>query len=380
MNRLMNLLVLLLFVTVLLVFSGCVTTQKNLNMSDFGTLPCGTKAKLYTLRNQNGMVLEVTNYGGIIVSLYVPDRRGNLADIVLGYDNVQAYVKGSPYFGAIVGRYANRISRGKFTLDGKTYTLATNNDGNHLHGGLKGFDKVLWDAQPFATDDGPGLKLHYLSKDGQEGYPGNLDVTVTYVVTNNNELKVDFKAVTDKPTICNLTQHSYFNLKGQGNGDILDHRLMISADYFTPVDETLITTGQILPVKGTPMDFIKFTAIGARVGEDFQQLIFGGGYDHNWVLNKNSRGQMTLAASVYESTSGRVMEVWTTEPGLQFYCGNFLDGSNVGKEGKVYNHRNGFCLETQHYPDSPNHPEFPSVVLRPGQQYSHSTIFKFTTK
>ena len=262
MDRLTSLLVLLLSVTALLVFSGCVETQKNLNMRDFGTLPCGTKAKLYTLRNQNGMIMAVTDYGGIIVSLYVPDRQGNLADIVLGYDNVQTCIKGSPYFGAIVGRYANRICKGRFTLDGKAYTLARNNDGNHLHGGLRGFDKVLWDAEPFETDDGPGLKLHYLSKDGQEGYPGNLDVTVTYVLTNNNELKVDFDAATDKPTICNLSQHSYFNLKGHGNGDILDHQLMINADYFTPVDEALIPTGRLLPVKATPMDFTKSIAPG----------------------------------------------------------------------------------------------------------------------
>lgn len=360
--------------------SGCVDDKKNPDVKDFGVLSDGTKAKLYTIVNKNGLTMQVTDYGGIIVSLSVPDKDGNISDIVLGYDNVADYVKDSPYFGAIVGRYANRICKGEFSLNSNTYTLAKNNGNNHLHGGLKGFDKVLWDIKEFKTDNGPGLKLHYLSKDGEEGYPGNLDITVTYVLTNDNELKVDYKATTDRTTICNLSQHSYFNLKGQGNGDILDHQLMINADYFTPVDETLIPTGEILSVNNTPMDFTKLTAIGARVGDDFQQLKFGRGYDHNWVLNKGSEEQMTLAASVYEPTSGRVMEVWTTEPGMQFYCGNFLDGSNIGKSGKPYNYRNGFCLETQHYPDSINQPNFPSVILRPGQTYHHSTIFKFSTK
>ena len=379
MDKLLNVLTSFL-VALVLVFSGCVNNQENMKVKDFGKLSDGTKVKLYTLTNENGLIMDVTNYGGIIVRLAVPDRDGHFADVVLGYDHLADYIKDTPYFGAIVGRCANRICKGKFTLEGKEYTLAINNGPNHLHGGLKGFDKAVWDAEMFKSDNGPGLKLHYLSKDGEEGYPGNLDVTVTYVLTNDNEVKINYKAVTDQPTVCNISQHSYFNLKGQGNGDILGHQIMINADNFTPVDETLIPTGQIVSVKDTPMDFTTFTAIGARVNDAYQQLKFGNGYDHNWVLNKSKEGQMSLAASVYEPTTGRVMEVWTTEPGVQFYCGNFLDGSNIGKNGKAYNFRNGFCLETQHYPDSINHPEFPSVILRPGQQYNHATTFKFKTK
>jgi len=379
MDKLLNVLTSFL-VALVLVFSGCVNNQENMKVKDFGKLSDGTKVKLYTLTNENGLIMDVTNYGGIIVRLAVPDRDGHFADVVLGYDHLADYIKDTPYFGAIVGRCANRICKGKFTLEGKEYTLAINNGPNHLHGGLKGFDKAVWDAEMFKSDNGPGLKLHYLSKDGEEGYPGNLDVTVTYVLTNDNEVKINYKAVTDQPTVCNISQHSYFNLKGQGNGDILGHQIMINADNFTPVDETLIPTGQIVSVKDTPMDFTTFTAIGARVNDAYQQLKFGNGYDHNWVLNKSKEGQMSLAASVYEPTTGRVMEVWTTEPGVQFYCGNFLDGSNIGKNGKAYNFRNAFCLETQHYPDSINHPEFPSVILRPGQQYNHATTFKFKTK
>ncbi len=342
-------------------------------------LPDCSGARLYALSNDSGLSATVTNYGGIILDLMVPDKDGIIEDVVLGYEKIEDYVKASPYFGALIGRYCNRIGNGKFVLDGATYDLAINDGKNHLHGGLKGFDKVVWDAAEDQTPEGPSLKLHYLSKDSEEGYPGNLDVNVTYTLTNNNELRIDYRATTDKTTICNLTQHSYFNLKGQGDGDILGHELMIDADSFTVVDEGSIPTGEIRSVKDTPMDFRNSAPIGDRIDADYQQIKYGLGYDHCWVLNKESN-EITLGARVVEPQSGRVMEVWTTEPGMQFYCGNFLDGSNVGKGGKVYNRRNGFCLETQHFPDSPNKSNFPSVVLRPGETYETTTIYKFLTK
>lgn len=348
--------------------------------SDFGLLFDGRGASLYTLTNKNGLVAKITNYGGIVTELWVPDKTGVMGDIVLGFDSVSDYVKDSPYFGCIVGRYGNRIAKGRFTLDGVTYTLATNNNGkNHLHGGMKGFDKVLWQAEPIKAQDGVGLRLRYFSKDREEGYPGNLDVTVVYTLTNANELRIDYTATTDKPTVCNLTHHGYFNLAGQGNGDILGHILTINADHYTPADDGLIPTGQITAVKGTPMDFTAPTAIGARINCDDEQIKFGGGYDHNWVLNKKG-DEMTLAASVYEPTRGRVMEIWTTEPAVQFYAGNFLDGTLIGKGGNVYNHRYGFCLETQHYPDSPNQSHFPSTTLCPEQTYRTTTVHKFATQ
>jgi len=345
----------------------------------FGSTPEGKKADLFTLTNPNGLVAKITNYGCIVTELHVPDRDGKFADIVLGFDNLDDYIKDTPYFGAVVGRYGNRIAKGKFTLNGKEYSLAVNNDQNHLHGGLKGFDKVIWDAQAMNTKDGPALKLTYLSPDGEEGYPGNLSCTVIYTLTNKNELKISYEAETDKPTPINLTHHSYFNLAGHDAGDILAHEIMIDADRTTPVDEGLIPTGQIAPVKGTPMDFKKPTPIGARIDQQVEQLKFGRGYDHNWVLNNNN-GDLALACSVYEPTTGRVMDLYTTEPGLQFYSGNFLDGSNIGKGGTVYNLRNGFCLETQHFPDSPNRPEFPSVILQPGQKYKHVTAYRFSAR
>ena len=346
----------------------------------FGQTPDGQDVALYKLTNANGMRAEITNYGGIVVRLLVPDKDGQLGDVVLGYDKLADYIEDTPYFGCIVGRYGNRIAKGKFSIDGTEYTLATNNNENHLHGGIKGFDKVVWEAETLRCPKGVGLKLTYTSKDGEEGYPGNLKTTVIYRLLNCNSLKIEYEAETDKPTVVNLTNHSYWNLAGPGDGDILSHELKINADNCTPVDGGLIPTGEIAPVKGTPLDFTKATAIGARVNADDEQIKFGGGYDHNFVLNKPKPGEMTLAATVYEPTTGRVMKVLTTEPGVQFYCGNFLDGSNVGKGGKVYKHRYGFCLETQHYPDSPNQANFPSVVLRPGQKYETTTIYKFSTK
>ena len=339
----------------------------------------GKEVFLFTLTNVNGLAAKITNYGAIVTQLSVPDAKGNFDDVVLGYDKLADYLKDTPYFGAVVGRYGNRIAKGHFALDGVEYTLAINNPPNTLHGGEKGFDKAVWNAEPFQTADEVGLKLTYLSKDGEEGYPGNLTAVVKYSLTNKNELKIAYGATTDKATVLNLTNHSYWNLAGAGKGDILSHEVMLNADKFTPVDANLITTGEIRPVQGTPMDFTKPVAIGARVNQDDQQLKFGNGYDHNWVLNRTGDG-LSLAARVSEPTTGRVMEVWTTQPGVQFYCGNFLDGSNIGKGGRAYKHRYGFCLETQHFPDSPNKPQFPSVVLRPGQKYSQTTVFRFLTK
>jgi len=363
-----------ILVVMVLCLSGCKRegTKMSINKEAFGTTTNGKKVDLYTLTNANGLEAKITNYGGIVTSLKVPDRNGNFADIVLGYDTLDEYIKKSPYFGAIVGRYGNRIAKGKFTLNGTEYTLAKNNGPNHLHGGIKGFDKVVWNAEPVQDEMGVSLKLTYLSKDGEEGYPGNLSCTVIYTLTNENELKISYEAETDKPTVINLTHHSYFDLAGYDSGDILGHELMLNADHFTPVDEQLIPTGQIKPVKETPMDFTKPTTIGSRMAQ------VKGGYDHNYVLN-NSDGSLALAGSVYEPTGGRVMQVYTTEPGIQFYSGNFLDGSIKGK-GVIYNKHSGFCLETQHFPDSPNKPNFPSTVLRPGQKYTHLTIYKFSSK
>jgi len=353
--------------------------EMNITKEPFGKAD-GRDVHLYRLTNAQGMRVDITNYGAIVVRLFAPDRHGQLDDIVLGYDTLEEYLKDTPYFGAIVGRYGNRIAKGRFTVDGVQYKLATNNNGNHLHGGRKGFDKVVWDAEPVRKPDAVGLKLTYLSRDGEEGYPGNLRCTVTYWLTGDNELAIEYEATTDKATPVNLTHHGYWALAGQGVRDILDHELMLNADRFTPVDAGLIPTGELRPVSRTPMDFTKPTRIGARIDEDDEQLRHGKGYDHNWVLNKEKPGEMSLAARVYEPTSGRIMEVYTTEPGIQFYAGNFLDGSNVGKGGRVYNHRFGFCLETQHFPDSPNHPNFPSTILRPGERYHTKTVYRFRAK
>jgi len=353
-------------------------TPTDIDVQNFGKTPEGKQVRLYTLTNANALKAQVMTYGAIVTSLQVPDKKGQMDDIVLGYDNLQDYIKETPYFGAIVGRYGNRIGKGTFTLDGVTYTLATNNNENHLHGGIKGFDKVVWDDEPVWRPDGVGVKLSYLSRDGEEGYPGNLKATVTYVLTNDNELRIEYEAATDKATPVNLTHHGYFNFTG-AERDILGHELKLNADKFTPVDAGLIPTGELRPVAGTPMDFTRSAAIGARIENEYEQLQFGGGYDHNWVLNKKG-AKMTLAATVYEPTTGRVMKVYTTEPGIQFYAGNFLDGTLTGKEGRVYKHRYGFCLETQHYPDSPNKPNFPSTILRPGQKHETTTIFRFSTR
>ena len=347
--------------------------------SSFGTTKDGQKVDLYTLTNANGLVAKISNYGGTVTELWVPDRDGNLGDIVLGFDNLKDYEEKSPYFGCLIGRYGNRIGKAKFTLDGTTYKLNANDGKNHLHGGVKGFDKVVWEAEPVQNSNGVGLTLHYLSKDMEEGYPGNLDVTVVYTLTHKDELKIDYTATTDKPTVCNLTNHNYYNLAGQGVCSNSENQLYINADYFTPVDEGLITTGELRPVKGTPFDFTRLTAIGERIDSNDTQMKYGGGYDHNWVLNKKGK-KMTLAAKVYEPTTGRIMIISTTEPGLQFYSGNFLDGTLVGKNGKVYKHRYAYCLETQHYPDSPNKPEFPTTMLRPGQTYKTTTVHKFMTE
>jgi len=345
----------------------------------FGTTLDGKPVDLYTLTNSHGLEVRVMTYGGIIVSLRVPDQKGHLDDVVLGYDKLDGYLEKTPYFGAIIGRYGNRIANGKFTLDGKEYALAKNNGPNALHGGIKGFDKVVWQAEPFEKKQEAGLILRYNSPDGEEGYPGNLKATVTYTLTDQNEIILDYQATTDKATPINLTNHSYFNLAGEGKGDILAHQLTLNADHFTPVDKNLIPTGKIASVKGTPLDFTQATIIGARIGQQDEQLILAGGYDHNFVINRQGKG-LALAARVVEPTSGRVLEVSTTQPGVQFYTGNFLDGTITGKQGHVYKKRYGFCLETQHYPDSPNQPSFPSTILRPGQVYHTTTVFKFSAR
>ena len=350
--------------------------EMSINQENWGKTSDGKDVQLYTLVNKNGLEVKITNYGGIVVSLRVPDRNGNLDDIVLGYDTLDEYISNNPYFGALIGRYGNRIAKGTFVLEGKEYRLAKNNGENHLHGGIKGFDKVVWDAEPLRQTVAVGVKLEYLSKDGEEGYPGNLFCSVTYLLTNENELVMRYSATSDKSTVVNLTHHSYFNLAGQGKSDILAHELQILADRFTPVDEGLIPTGELRPVENTPMDFREPKPIGANIDDEDEQLSYGGGYDFNWVLN-NQDDDLALAARVYEPTSGRVMDILTTEPGIQFYSGNFLDGTIIGKEGRKYNHRYGFCLETQHYPDSPNKPNFPSVILYPGSTYSHETVHTF---
>lgn len=345
----------------------------------FGKTAEGQSVDLYVLTNKNGVEAAITNYGGTVVSLKVPDVNGKLDDVLLGYDKVTDYAAGKSYFGAIIGRYGNRIAHGKFSIGSATYTLPKNDGDNTLHGGLVGFNKRLWAAKDVSGGDGEVLELTYVSKDGEEGFPGNLSSKVVYTLTDQNELKIEYSATTDKETVVNLTNHAYFNLAGQGNGDILQHRLQIHASRFTPVDAGLIPTGELRDVKGTPFDFQVPVAIGDRIDQDEEQIKLGKGYDHNFVLDRRvAVGPLALAATVHDPKSGRVMQVWTTEPGIQFYTGNFLDGTGTGKGGKPYGRRTAFCLETQHYPDSPNHPAFPTTLLKPGEQYRTTTVYKFS--
>jgi aldose 1-epimerase len=347
----------------------------------FGKIDDGQTIDLYTLSNKNGLEATISTYGGALISLRVPDKQGKLDDVVLGYANLEGYLTDKANFGGTIGRYANRIANGKFQLDGVTYTLSKNDGENTLHGG-RGFNRRIWTAKERSTPAAEALELIYLSKDGEEGFPGNLSVKVTYTLpANQNELRIDYKATTDKDTVVNLTNHSYFNLSGQGNGDILQHQLTIHAGRITPVDKTLIPTGELRDVRGTPFDFNQTTAIGARIEQDDEQLKLGHGYDHNWVLDKTGTpDKLFLAAEAYDPQSGRVLDVLTAEPGVQLYTSNFLDGTVTGKEGKVYKRRYAFCLETQHFPDSPNHPGFPTTELKKGQQYHTATTFRFSVR
>jgi aldose 1-epimerase len=350
-------------------------SQPTLTESPFGQLPDGREATLYTLTNANGMIAKISNLGGVIAQLHVPDRDGVLADVCHGFDDVAPYLGESHYFGALIGRYGNRIGKGRFTLDGQDYQLDVNNGDNHLHGGTEGFHRRLWAAETFATPKSAGLILSYLSADGEQGYPGNLEVTVIYELRNDNELRIAFHGISDQATPVNLTNHAYFNLAGKG--DILGHELTIHADAFTPVDSGLIPTGELPPVAGTPFDFRAPHAIGARIDQKDEQLDYGSGYDHNFVLNKSAPGALEVAARVLDPSSGRVLEVLSQEPGIQFYSGNFLNDEMRGK-GRIYGYRSGFCLEPQHYPDSPNQPGFPSTILRPGEEYSTVMAYRFS--
>jgi aldose 1-epimerase len=367
-----------LLLIVVLTTAAVAHAQANITKETFGKTADGKTVDLYTIRNTRGFEAKITNYGGIVVSLKVPDRNGKSDDVVLGFNDFDSYLKNDPYLGALIGRYGNRIAKGRFTLNGVEYKLAVNNGENHLHGGIKGFDKVVWTGVARSTRGGAEIVLTYLSKDGEEGYPGNLNVTAVYRLTNN-ELRIDYSATTDKDTVTNLTHHSYFNLAGEGNGGILNHLVTINANHFVPTDAGSIPTGELRKVTGTPFDFLKATAIGARINQDDEQLKFGRGYDHTWVINGRA-GTLRLAATAYDQTSGRVMQVWTTEPGVQFYTGNFLDGTLTGKSGKVYPQRSGFCLETQHYPDSPNQPSFPTTTLKKGATFKSTTIYRFSSR
>ncbi|MGA2248048.1 MAG: aldose epimerase family protein [Verrucomicrobiota bacterium] len=364
--------------------AGCATSGSqnaaSISRSDFGKTPDGQAVDLYTLKNSKGAEADIMTYGGAMQKLIMPDKNGKFADVVLGFDTLGGYTgPNCPYFGALVGRYGNRIGGAQFNLEGKTYTLAKNNNGNTLHGGLKGFDKVVWTARPSVGAHGPQLVLTYVSKDGEEGFPGNLEATAIYTLSDDNELRVEFSATTDKSTVVNLTDHSYFNLAGQGSGDILGHIVYINADRTTPTDSLLIPTGDLADVTGTPFDFRTPTAIGARIDDPDKVLQYGPGYDHNWVIN-NPPGKFGLQSRVLEPKSGRVLEVWSDQPGLQFYAGNFLDGTITGKDGKVYQRRSAFAMEPQHFPDSPNKPNFPSVELKPGETYHSTIVYKFTTQ
>jgi aldose 1-epimerase len=357
--------------------TGGETPAPGIRKSVFGKMPDGLEISLYTLRNANGIQVGITNYGGKVVSLLVPDRRGKLADVVLGFDTLAPYLGNEPHFGTLIGRFANRIGGGRFSLEGVEYQLPLNRPPNTLHGGMEGFDRKVWRAREL-TGSSPGLELSYLSLDGEEGFPGNLTAKAVYTLTDANELRLDYTATTDKTTLVNLTNHSYFNLAGHGSGDILGHLMTVNADQFTPTDSEQIPTGEIRSVASTPFDFREPAAIGARIDQDDPQLKFGRGYDHNYVINREGPG-LVLAARAVEPESGRVLEVLTTQPGVQLYTGNFLDGSLRGKEAKTYPRRSAFCLETQHFPDSPNHPNFPPAVLKPGQTYQETAVFRFST-
>ncbi len=383
--------ILLLSISSLIFTSSCskketktakIVTESKVNTISkvvFGIIDDSTSAYLYTLTNTNGVKIKITNFGGIIVSIETPDKNGKLSHINLGFDSLSTYLKPHPYFGAIIGRYGNRIAKGKFTLNDNEYNLAINNEGNSLHGGTRGFDKALWSAEIVESENGSkSLRLTYLSVNMEEGYPGNLKTEVIYTLKDDNSLQINYSATTDEATVVNLTNHTYFNLNGDSS-DVLSHELYINADKFVPVDKTLIPTGILQEVKNTPFDFSTPIAIGIHIDDDNTQIGYGAGFDHTWVLNKSS-DSLILAATVYEPTSGRFLEVFTTEPGIQFYTGNFLNGSNIGFGGKVYNRRSGFCLETQHFPNSPNQRNFPSVILNPSQTYNSCTVYKFSAK
>jgi len=351
-------------------------TKLPITKTNFGKTKEGLTVEEYALKNKNGVELKVITYGGRITSLKIPDNKGNYKNVILGFDNLEDYEADNPFFGALIGRFGNRIANGKFTLDGEEYTLAQNDGQNHLHGGVKGFDRVVWTATPIEGEKDSKLKLTYLSKDGEEGYPGNLKVTVVYTLTEDNTLEVSYEATTDKTTVINLTQHAYFNLTGDFTNDILKHELKLNADAFLPVDPTLIPTSEVRPVEGTPFDFRQAKPIGEEISTENEQLKRGLGYDHCWILNGET-GNMRFAASAYDKNSGRMMEIYTTEPAIQFYSGNFLDGTLPMPNGGKYKHRTGFCLETQHYPDSPNQEQFPTVSLKPNETYTTKTSFKF---
>lgn len=365
--------------TIVLFFSSCQQHKPGVTNDVFGVMPQGDTVLRYTLTNANGIQVKILNYGGIIQAVEVPDKDGKMGDVVLGFDSLDQYIKQSPYFGALIGRFGNRIAKGTFTLNDSTYHLFINDGPNSLHGGKVGFDKKIWDVTPFTTDSTEGLKLHYLSKDGEEGYPGNLDVYVTYTLNNDNALRIDYEATTDKATVLNLTNHAYWNLNN-GKGKATDELLMLNADYFLPVDSSLIPTGEMRPVKGTPMNFLQPTAVGSHINDDYDQLhLVHGGFDHCWVLN--THGDLNqVAASVLDTTNGRFLQVYTTEPGIQFYSGNFLDSTLHGTHGNVYPKHGCIVLETEHYPDSPNKPAFPTTVLEPGDTFHSSTIYKFSVK
>ena len=368
----------LLFCISILFFQCTINNNKleRITSESFGKAPDGSPVELFTLTNINGISAQITNYGGIITTLNVPDKNGDFDDVVLGYYTLEEYLKKSPHFGCLVGRFGNRIANGKFTLDGVEYQMAINNGPNHLHGGLVGFDKKVWTPEMITEDDAAALKLNYLSPDGEENYPGNLNVEAVYKLNDDNELILTFNARTDKKTVLNLTHHSYFNLKGHGNGDILDHEIQFNSRKLVAIDSTSIPLGPLMNVSNTPFDFLEPKSIGKDIEADDEQIRNGGGYDHSFVVDGYNE-ELKLACTVREPASGRIMEVWTTEPAVQFYTGNFLDGSITGKDGKVYHKRYGFCLEAQHYPDSPNHPEYPTTVLAPGEVYDQTTIYKF---